>query len=529
MVRWPESEPLLTKREDRYNLANRNLCKFAQVPPRPPLLPHGSGALQVRANGVRGQNPKRTIRVCMQFWKEMEGKTVAGRYALGTLLRSTEQSAWFAAKDDRQKPWVAFLTKSASDEDQVLKNLEAASRVKHANVVGIEKTGRQRIDDLPLVYAILEPTEENLAEVLRERALTPEETAEITSSLVAGLTAIHEQGLFHGHVDPAFVMASGDTVKLSSDCLQKPAVEARADSFAQDTGDLGATVFQALTQRTLTSPDDPAINKLPVPFRSIVHSSVIGRWGLTDIAAALKKPGLEEIRHPIPNVETAAKPKFAEESSAKAVAPVAKATVAKPVVEKQEKTPARAAVPASLSTDAVPAVDKGRSTALRIVAIIALIAAIGVIWFFYRSRTADSDTAGTATSSSAPATAAQTTPAPDASAPEQPASAPPASSMTPAPRVPATVASTNVAPAGDHKIWRVVVYTFANKSAAEHKVTALTAEHPDLKPEVFSAHGQGPWLVTVGGPMDRAQAFQMRGQVRSQGMPGDSYAQNYSH
>ena len=75
----------------------------------------------------------------MQFWKEMEGKTVAGRYALGTLLRSTEQSAWFAAKDDRQKPWVAFLTKSASDEDQVLKNLEAASRVKHANVVELKR------------------------------------------------------------------------------------------------------------------------------------------------------------------------------------------------------------------------------------------------------------------------------------------------------------------------------------------------------------------------------------------------------
>jgi eukaryotic-like serine/threonine-protein kinase len=75
----------------------------------------------------------------------------------------------------------------------------------------------------------------------------------------------------------------------------------------------------------------------------------------------------------------------------------------------------------------------------------------------------------------------------------------------------------------------VVVYAFSSETAAQHKVETINALHPDLKAEVFTAAGHGPWLVTVGGAMDRDQAFQLRSQVRKEGLPGDSYAQNYSH
>jgi hypothetical protein len=429
----------------------------------------------------------------MQFWKELEGKSLAGRYTLGALLRSLDQAAWFAAKDDQQKPWVAFVAESANDDDQRLKNLEAASRVKQANVVSIEKTGRTRIGDTPVVYAIQEVTEENLGEVLRERALTAEETAQITQSLVAGLTAIHEQGLSHSQVNPANIWASGDTVKLTSDCLQRVSPETRGDAFAQDTGDLGATVFEALTQRKLTSPDDPAIEKLPVPFKSIVHSSVIGRWGLGEIAIALKKPALDEFRHPVPAAETAAKPKFAEN-----VAP-------KTAVAARPKPP----VPA-------PPVTTSRKNSMLLFAALALIAALGVAWFFYHSFTASQPGTSTATQEAAPAPAAAPAAAP---------STPPAPSPTTG-RPPVEAA---VPVSADHKIWRVVVYTFTNQSAAEHKAKAIREAHPDFKPEVFSASGHSPWLVTVGGPMDHDQAIQLRDKVRDSGMPRDSYAQNYSH
>jgi serine/threonine protein kinase len=372
---------------------------------------------------------------------------------------------------------------------------------------------------MPVIYAINEVTEENLAEVLHDRALTPEETGQITESLVAGLSAIHEQGLFHGQVNPANIWASGETVKLTSDCLQKVAPDARADSFAQDTGDLGATVFETLTQRKLTSPDDPAIEKLPVPFRSIVLSSITGRWRLGDIALALKKPGLEEFRHPVPTAEIEAKPRYAEAAPPKIVAAKAAATRPKPLA-----TASAAAEKKTVAPVAVEPAVKGRRNSLLIFALIAFLAAAGVIWFFYRSQSASTPDANAAGPAAPPA------PSEPAPSPMQGASSTSTStsksmsSMNSPANTRATASAT-----GDHKIWRVVVYTFTNQSAAQHKVKTLIVAHPELKPEVFSASGHSPWLVTVGGPMEHDQAIQLRDQVRELGMPSDSYTQNYSH
>jgi eukaryotic-like serine/threonine-protein kinase len=48
-----------------------------------------------------------------------------------------------------------------------------------------------------------------------------------------------------------------------------------------------------------------------------------------------------------------------------------------------------------------------------------------------------------------------------------------------------------------------------------------------LRPEVFTPNGRAPYLVTVGGVMSRDEAFAMARKARSEGLPRDSYAQNY--
>ena len=45
---------------------------------------------------------------------------------------------------------------------------------------------------------------------------------------------------------------------------------------------------------------------------------------------------------------------------------------------------------------------------------------------------------------------------------------------------------------------------------------------------VFVRTGRGSYLVTVGGLRSRGQAFAFAQQVRRQGLPRDTYAQNYS-
>jgi hypothetical protein len=75
--------------------------------------------------------------------------------------------------------------------------------------------------------------------------------------------------------------------------------------------------------------------------------------------------------------------------------------------------------------------------------------------------------------------------------------------------------------------WRVVAFTYNREAQARQKVEALAAKHPNLRPEVFTPSGRAPYLVVVGGTMSRDQAFAFVRKGRAEGLPHDSYAQNY--
>jgi hypothetical protein len=78
--------------------------------------------------------------------------------------------------------------------------------------------------------------------------------------------------------------------------------------------------------------------------------------------------------------------------------------------------------------------------------------------------------------------------------------------------------------------WRVVAFTYNYRDQAEHKARTINERHPDLQADVFSPKGSGaPYLVTLGAATDRASAFQLREKAVAEGLPRDTYAQNYSH
>jgi len=85
---------------------------------------------------------------------------------------------------------------------------------------------------------------------------------------------------------------------------------------------------------------------------------------------------------------------------------------------------------------------------------------------------------------------------------------------------------TNSAAAG-HGQWRVIAYTYNQRDLAQQKTATIAKMHPELRPEVFAPSGHAPYLVTVGGTMSRDDAFALAKKVRSEGLPSDSYAQNY--
>jgi hypothetical protein len=96
--------------------------------------------------------------------------------------------------------------------------------------------------------------------------------------------------------------------------------------------------------------------------------------------------------------------------------------------------------------------------------------------------------------------------------------------------LPAPVPATATQTTGKNTIWRVVAYTYNHQDQAEHKAQTINSKYPDLKAEVFSPKGNSaPYLVTLGGPMERDAAFRLRNKAVSEGLPRDMYAQNYSH
>jgi hypothetical protein len=456
----------------------------------------------------------------MQFWDELEGKSLAGTYLLNRWLRTEGNAAWFATRY-QDKLAIAYLVELTGNDDPVVASLEAVSRVQHPNIVQIDRVGRASIEGRSVAYAIQEPTEDNLSDALRERPLTTEETNQIAESLTGGLGALHAAGLRHGQVTPTTVLAVGDTVKLRSDCVRKvPAADKeRNAAFAQDVSAMGALIFECLTQRRPADIDDPAFAKLPAPFAAIVKNTVAGRWGLKDVAGALRNP-----------VEAPAAPAAEKAKPAERVAPVPLPSAPKAVPPPIAK-PAPVAQPAAVAEDIQPK----RSSGIRVIALVAIALVLGAVWYFMRGAHPKSVTPDAATASRSGPTAGDSTaaPTPPTPAPEAAAPAPPPTKPSPAAGQqraldPASQQATTAA-TGAHKVWRVVVYTYGDQAKAQQRVEIILAKHPDLKPEVFTTNGHGPYLVTIGGPMDHDEAFQVRSHARGEGMAHDAYIQNYTH
>jgi hypothetical protein len=79
----------------------------------------------------------------------------------------------------------------------------------------------------------------------------------------------------------------------------------------------------------------------------------------------------------------------------------------------------------------------------------------------------------------------------------------------------------------ERSVWHVVAYTYNFEGAAQRKATELAAQYPQLEPQVFSPSGHAPYLITLGGGMNRQDAFARRDAARAAGMPSDTYAQNF--
>ncbi len=221
-------------------------------------------------------------------WTSLSGTILEGGYELQDLLEATDAKARFKVRvlGDRELESVAFLFQIPDSEiGRQIEIWQNVRMLRHPNLSAPLGAGRVQLDSVPLAYVVLRRADEALGAVLRERSLSREETGEAFTSAARALEALHLNGWVHGCLSPDLVLAVGEHIQLPGECVRTagvaPAAEITAAKYLApesagvnltpetDLWCLGATLFEALTQKSWTEESREELEALPEAFAAI--------------------------------------------------------------------------------------------------------------------------------------------------------------------------------------------------------------------------------------------------------------------
>ncbi|MGA7339269.1 MAG: TonB family protein [Terracidiphilus sp.] len=259
------------------------------------------------------------------------GCVVDGKFTLLQWLGGSGEGGVFLtelAGDRSQKAAIKLIPADEQTKAHIAAWLASAA-LSHPNLMRLFHSGSCEIDNIPLLYAVMEYADENLAQILPERSLTPAEVREMLDPVLEGLSYLHGKGFVHGRLKPSNILVVDEQLKLSGDRVQSasatgapisnptvydaPERATGAISPAADLWSLGVTLVEALTQHPpvwdRSAQREPAVpESIPQPFTGIVRECLrrdpSRRCGLTDIQSYLagKQP------QPVPEKSTGSKP-----------------------------------------------------------------------------------------------------------------------------------------------------------------------------------------------------------------------------
>jgi TonB family protein len=256
-------------------------------------------------------------------WKQWENHILDRKFPLLRYLSGSEQCAVFLTErhegERLVKAAIKIITASPENGELQLSRWQQAAELSHPHLIPIHETGRFELDGVLFVYVVMECAEENLAQVLPSRAITPAEAREMLESVLDVLAYLHCKGFVHGHINPSNIMASGEELKVSSDALSRSGESLndsgnqtpydppeyalgaspvfRTRSAAGDVWSLGMTLVETLTQnlpvvRTAENQDPQVPQTLQEPFLDIARHCLLrqpqGRWTVAQIATRLE-------------------------------------------------------------------------------------------------------------------------------------------------------------------------------------------------------------------------------------------------
>ena len=455
----------------------------------------------------------------MQLWTDYEGVTIDGAFPLRKLLMPEGRSAFFSTVGTNGEPTVVRLIECHFDEKEILSRWRCVEALNHPNFLKFERFGQTELDGRPVVYAVFEKVDGNLAEVLDQGHLTVNDVSQLASSLVAALDVLHTHGFIHEHIEPRNIFATSGVVKLRSDCIREaPEGEEGRIAKQRDVRDLATVFLQGLTQRK--SIEGISDSAMPPPFGQIIRKGLDGTWGLENIRAALGRQfGSNQPTAPASvNGGSATTAVAGQRAPGAAADPSTQPGAQLPLPQLVQN---RYAGFAGATARKNPWRDKNpwgedQNFSLRSrwlgagIAALALLLCAWILVHTWGAHQSKPKQAAAVSQSTVPSQRQILT---------HPAPRPVAIGL-PRANLPAS--------AGSHAGWRVITFTYNRRTDAEKKVSDLARSHPELEPVMFTPSGHAPYLVSIGGLMDRDAAYALARRSRSLGLPHDMYAQNYN-
>ncbi|WP_263416732.1 hypothetical protein [Terriglobus albidus] len=512
----------------------------------------------------------------MHLWTDYESKTLGG-YLLGRLNRSEGRNAFFSTATPDGQPALLRLTEAHFDESELIGRWRRIAAVSHPHLQAIKRAGQTTFDGLSLACCLLEPTDASLSDALREGVLSVEETKDIAEAVGGALAALHAAGLIHEHVDATNVFASGEVIKLRSDCCRECVGEFEADTpearealRQRDVHDFGVLLLRCLGLDWMGHTS----TRLPKPFDRIIPGAFNGTLKAEDIVAILQPPPKQTPVVPaVQQASTGATIPRPAASIPKAAAseenntePTGSHRVASsPLQDEPTLAHSRLAATEEIAADAnvLPATGiAGMGNRLRMglddlleqsrqhlgttsigaglmrrfrpmkprpisrktyIASGAAAAMLGiVIWAAAGGKHEDNKQEATpqhaAIVDGKPATQQNTVK-------QQPVSQRPASRPAAVPE--AQPAQNSLIASGERAGWHVIAYTYKYEQQAQAQVMKLQHKYVSLHPQVFTPTGHAPYFVALGNPSDETTAMDLRNRARQVGLPRDTYARNF--